>query len=168
MNFIQILDTIYNDPNKENGDALIAKCCSENVAVKQEIPVVNKENMTEKGKKPIPYEQFVEYDRLTEEKLQKLQRENEKLKNEVKELNEVLEHNAIVHGDVNDELDEWQEQGEKNWKTYLIMKRDIEMLKKENELLQMGNSILSSENKLFKEYIKKERKGVDKLRKLVA
>ena len=131
------------------------------MAVKQEIPVVNEENMTEKSKKPIPYEQFVEYDRLTEEKLQKLQRRNEqleasakllefrtgckimdqekeieKLKNEVKELNEVLEHNAIVHRDVNDELDEWQEQGEKNWKTYLIMKRDIEMLKKENMKLK--------------------------------
>lgn len=178
MDFIQFKNAIDNELNKENVVAVQQEfpvVNKENMAVKQEIPVVNEENMTEKSKKPIPYEQFVEYDRLTEEKLQKIQRENEKLKNEVKELNEVLEHNAIVHGDVNDELDEWQEQGEKNWETYLKMKRDIEMLKKENEdfrkkneLLQMGNYLLSSEVKLFKEYIEKERKGVDKLRKLVA
>ena len=82
MNFVQFKNSIDNEVNKEN----VVAVKQENVAVKQEIPVVNEGNMAKKGKKAIPYEQFVEYDRLTEEKLQKLQRENEELKKENEKL----------------------------------------------------------------------------------
>ena len=80
MNFIQFKNSIDNELNKEN----VVAVQQENVAVKQEIPVVNEGNMANKRKQPIPYEQFVEYDRLTEEKLQKLRWRNERLEESAK------------------------------------------------------------------------------------
>ena len=45
---------------------------------------------TKKEKNPIPYDQFVEYDRLTEEKIQKYKIENDFLREENKKLKDKL------------------------------------------------------------------------------
>ena len=45
---------------------------------------------TKEKKNPIPYDQFVQYDRLTEEKIQKFKIENEFLREENKRLKDKL------------------------------------------------------------------------------
>ena len=57
MNFMQFKNSIDNELNKENVVAVQQEfpvVNKENMAVKQEIPVVNEENMTEKSKNQSP------------------------------------------------------------------------------------------------------------------